>query len=82
MDKFPILETGRFQRRYVPWSLIAAHEGQALQNHCGQSLEKLASRGGLSPEELWLVCHDMPWRNNFKQAEASAQQWLLGVQVV
>lgn len=35
----------------IPWSAIAPHEAQALKNHCGQDLAKLASRGGLSSEE-------------------------------
>lgn len=38
--------------RSVPWSIVAPYEAQALHNHCGQSLEKLAQRGGLDPREL------------------------------
>ena len=45
MDKeFPILKSNGAT---IPWKSIASHEAQALRNH-GQSLEKLASRGGLS----------------------------------
>ena len=38
----------------VPWSAMVPHEYQALKNH-GQSLEKLASRGGLGSFEAWAV---------------------------
>jgi len=40
--------------RNVPWRLLAPHEQQALRNH-DQSLEKLASRGGLGPSEMVAV---------------------------
>lgn len=43
----------------VPWSLVAPHETQALANHY-QSLERLASRGGLSPAELVAVLDGHP----------------------
>lgn len=36
----------------VPWEMMVPHESQAKSNHGGQSLAKLASRGGLSPVEL------------------------------
>ena len=43
-EEFPILKSNGVT---IPWKSIAPHEKQALINH-GQSLEKLASRGGLS----------------------------------
>ena len=54
MDKeFPILKSNG---ETIPWESIAPHEEQALRNH-GQSLEKLASRGGLSwCEALAVLC--------------------------
>lgn len=36
----------------IPWAMIAPHEGRALRNHGGQSLERLAERGGLDPIEI------------------------------
>ena len=53
----------------VLWSKIAPHEAQARANHGGQSLEKLASRGGLDWTELLAVLEDRPWR---KMSEAEA----------
>lgn len=38
----------------IPWEAIAPYDGQARVNH-QQSLEHLASRGGLSPMEAFLV---------------------------
>lgn len=55
MDKeFPILKSNGAT---IPWESIAPHEAQALKNH-GQSLERLASRGGLSWCEALAVLRD------------------------
>jgi hypothetical protein len=47
--------------RSVPWEMVAPHEAQAQYNH-GQTLERLAERGGLSPMELACVLADHHWR--------------------
>lgn len=68
---FPILRGyGRAERTAmlgcptsVPWDLLAPHEAQALRNHGGQSLERLAERGGLSPAELVAVVEDRAFRS-------------------
>ena len=52
--KFPILETNES----IDWNLIAPHEKQAMENHCGQTLEQLARRHGLSWYELLCVLLD------------------------
>lgn len=49
--KFPILGTNES----IDWNLIALHEKQAMENHCGQTLEQLARRHGLSWYELLCV---------------------------
>lgn len=54
--QFPILGGDR-----IPWDLIAPHEAQALRNH-NQSLEVLASRGGLSAVEAIAVIEGKHWR--------------------
>ena len=46
----------------VPWPVVAAHTEQAKKNHGGQSLERIAARGGLSPTELAAVLEDRRWR--------------------
>lgn len=49
---FPIMDSTQ-RRRFdwaIPWAMMAPHEGQALRNH-GQTLARLAERGGLGPDE-------------------------------
>jgi len=45
----------------ITWAMIEPHEKQAQLNHCGQSLEKLAKRGGLSACEAIAILEDRPW---------------------
>jgi hypothetical protein len=45
----------------IPWDAIAPYEGHAQANH-QQSLERLAERGGLSPEEALYVMTGKRWR--------------------
>jgi hypothetical protein len=42
--------------RSVPWAFAETFREQAEDNH-GQTLERLAERGGLAPEEMWLAAH-------------------------
>jgi hypothetical protein len=44
----------------LPMSLFRAHEDQAHRNHGGQSLERLAERGGLAPFEALAILEDHP----------------------
>lgn len=57
------------QIRSIPWELIAPHEKQALENHCGQSLERLAQRGGLSAAEAVAIIEDKDFRQRWKHRE-------------
>ena len=47
--------------RSVSWDVVLPHSERALENH-DQTLERLAQRGGLSPQELWCVVHGRPLR--------------------
>lgn len=53
--RFPIMDGPS-----IPWSSIAPFENQAQRNHCGQTLEHLAGRGGLSVVEALhvLLCRE------------------------
>lgn len=78
MRQFPLLYGSR-QRptgwpASIPWDRIAPHEAQALKNHCGQSLEGLAERGGLGVDEAVAVMQDRAWR---KMEPGEALQTLL-----
>lgn len=75
---FPIMRDRNDQcPRSVPWSVLAAHEAQAKDNH-DQTLARLAERGGLSPQEAWCVAHDRRWRERCSEADAAA--WVVSVQ--
>jgi hypothetical protein len=60
----------------VPWSLVEPHRAQAMSNHGQPTLERLAERGGLSPDELHAVLHDQRWR---PMDQALAVQWLVEI---
>ena len=62
---FPILTTYSIKSKSthpstIPWELIEPFREQAMRNH-NQSLEKLASRGGLCVVELYYVMHSKKW---------------------
>jgi len=77
MTEFPIM--GYFSRpkwehvpgTTIPWAMIAPHEGQARRNHCGQTLQRLAERGGLSACEAIAVLEDRRWQQ-MDQDDATA----------
>lgn len=56
--RFPIMDGPS-----IPWSVIAPFEAMAQQNH-GQSVEKLASRGGLSMAEAIHVLECVQWHSD------------------
>lgn len=59
--RFPIMATNSITRgsgyATIPWSFIQYHEDQALKNH-GQTLHRLAERGGLCWSEALAVLTD------------------------
>jgi hypothetical protein len=69
--QFPILMSDRHRRevpecpRTIPWDFVASHDAQAQRNHGGQTLVRLAERGGLCPIELRAVVEDReyPWND-------------------
>ena len=56
MKEFPIMT--KKGKEYIPYDVIKPHEEQALKNHCGQTLDRLAERGGLSWAEAYAVLTD------------------------
>lgn len=66
--------------RSVPWSFVERFRARIESNH-SQTLEVLASRGGLGPDELWLAAHDQPL-SRFRQTvepptEQACGNWLI-----
>lgn len=62
-DRFPIM--GSKVIRSIPWQMIKPHEQQAQRNH-GQTLHRLAQRGGLDPTEAVWVMTGKPWHGTPK----------------
>ncbi len=79
---FPVLagsQSKEYQRlgmpRSVPWRLLAPHEEQAQNNH-SQSLETLASRGGLGPMEMRCIVEGVKLRVYMGMTPADEFAWL------
>ena len=69
--QFPIMEGGARRAKddltSIPWDMIAHHDATARQNHGGQTLERLAQRGGLCPLEAVAVMEDADYRKRWPQ---------------
>jgi hypothetical protein len=69
MRMFPIQDGAA-----VPWEAMTPHERQAFNNH-GQSIERLAARGGLGAGEAWLVVNDLPLNPRDENGKWSEWNW-------
>ncbi len=56
----------------IPWSIIAPCEAQAQRNH-SQTLERLAERGGLDPNEAIWVLNGERWKTEKQQDNGAAR---------
>lgn len=61
----------------VPWAFAETFRKQAQRNH-SQTLERLAERGGLSPDEMWLAAHGQ----RFQDRAPSTEECLVWLQKV
>jgi len=59
---FPVLNPKGNMPLCVPWGFIEPHREQAYKNH-HQTLETLASRGGLDPIEMLAVVTGQGWKD-------------------
>lgn len=70
----------------IPWAFIAPHEAQAQRNHGGQTLERLASRGGLGASEVIDIVKGVRWGTHRPCIEneawlvAAVNQWRIDTQ--
>jgi len=73
-DKFPILSKNL---KSVPWSFADRFRTSIEANH-GQTLERLANRGGLSPGELMCAgcSQKLSYLITHKIKETTAMVWL------
>jgi len=74
MNKFPILNSE--PKEYIPLDVAKSHEKQAIINH-GQTLERLAERGGLDWVEMLFVLEDKNYDFHTKLTEMSARTKVL-----
>ena len=76
MNKFPIL--GSKPKEYIPLEVIKPHEKQAIRNH-GQTLKRLAERGGLDWIEALCVLEDREYDFHTKLTEDDARTKVLEI---
>jgi hypothetical protein len=65
-------------QRSIPWESIAPHEEQAKRNHGGQTIARLAERGGLGPNEAICVLLDKPYEGptfSLPRDKEAYQKW-------
>lgn len=62
---FPILHDPII--RAIPWAVITPHDRQAQANH-GQTLKRLAQRGGLDVVEAVVILLDKPFPRDWKSS--------------
>lgn len=68
--------------RSIPWSIVESWRAAAERNH-GQTLERLAERGGLAPNELYLAAHGLDLREYLRRrtlgqlSDAECGEWLV-----
>jgi hypothetical protein len=62
----------------VPWRLLAPHEQRAWRNH-SQTLERLASRGGLAVNEMVWIIEDRGWGNTGEPDELMLPRLLVAL---
>lgn len=61
--QFPVHPVDRKFLESVPWDFMAQYEDVAKSNHGGQSLKRLAERGGLSLMEMRASIGDEAWQD-------------------
>jgi len=76
--RFPVLRqmSKAVMPKTVPWAFAETLRAQAANNH-GQTLERLAERGGLGPEEMYAAAHGWKWGRIGNVTEADAIAWLV-----
>ena len=52
-----------YGKTFAPMAMFEPHNHQAMSNHCGQGIVRLAERGGVSPCEALAILDDRPWHS-------------------
>ncbi len=80
MDTFPILNARKFGLPVtIPMSLITPHAVRIGLNHGGQTVERIAERGGLSPREIYAAINDLRLSESLKISEKEAVIFILSL---
>jgi hypothetical protein len=59
--------------QHIPWAMLQRHEGTASRNHGGQSLARLALRGGISALEILCILNAEPWHKTRRRYQDDDQ---------
>ncbi len=86
---FPILNANESEKQIrIPWAMMLEHEAQAIKNHCGQNVERLAERWGCTTGELLSILTDtsfdeylktylkMPQEEREEKLRALVNEWI------
>ena len=74
-ERMPIqlsLDDPDYGRLSAPMIMFEEHNAQAMDNHCGQGIVRLAERGGVSPCEALAILDNRPW-HSMDRNEAKAE---------
>jgi len=78
-NKFPVLWNYRDPKphapQWVPWDWMEKFAHRAERNH-GQTILRLAERGGLGASEIWCAVHDKGLWDEGIPTEAACGEWL------
>lgn len=68
-NKFPVLGSGVLPVNHVQWDKLNDQWAQRIH---GQTLERLAQRGGLSDSEIYLNLNRLKWGTKVTQDQATS----------
>lgn len=71
--KYPVI--GTRPKEYIPYEVLIPHEKRAMENHGGQTLQRLAERGGLSWYEILCVLKDVSDIKGLENEDCKRKVW-------
>ena len=77
MQKFMPIQKGSLLKS-VPWNVVENHDAMAQSNH-GQTLKRLAERGGMAPREMLKIIQGEPLFPYTKGKELEAELKLIEI---
>ncbi len=71
--KYPVI--GTKPQEYIPCEVLIPNEKRAMDNHGGQTLHRLAERGGLSWYEILCILEDVRDIDGLENKECKRRVW-------